>query len=626
MSGAPRVAGDTDTPALSTHTRHSGRATVTRADPGFGFGRGDWGFVAAAVLTTLWAVFQNFYKLGTAPIVADEPTYTSAAWRYVHGQVLAPVPLTGGRPALTPDNFEHPPLAKYLFGLAQLVDGTPSGLTAARAISALATVLAGLAVAVWIGRAAGRWTGLLAGALLTVLPEPAGNSIGRFDRFAMLDPVASLFMVLSVVAAWEWSRRTGRSAWVFAMLTGVAVGCAAGSKENGFLGAVGPVIATLIIAPFIRSAVAPKAGSAAPAAAAPADVAASASAASASATSADVAPIDLTQPQFDPTRSRPDLTQSRPDLTRSQPRRPALEFLIRSVQALIAIVVSLAVFVGLYVPLGHPIDRIRYLIDFQSAQASAGHLIGFAGQVSADPPWWANFWFAGHNYGSVLTVFLVTAALCAVVLRRDLLVWWCVAALAAPVVFHGFIANVALGYYWVMWTPMFLILAALGSAEVIRRAVRVPRLAIPIALVTGAAVLAIPAAESVDQTVVVTGIKPTGVMVVPELMREYKLTGPIVSAGLPIWSLSYYLPGRTIYTSAAQPVTGAETILISQPQCRDLIDQSVRALVAVNLTTGHVKQVYTDSQLTAYEVTGPLAMPTTAQINAERPGRLADHC
>jgi 4-amino-4-deoxy-L-arabinose transferase-like glycosyltransferase len=577
VSGTPRVAADAA--VTPRRARHSRPVTASRADSGFGIGLGDKGFVVAAVLTALWAVFQNFYKLGTAPILADEPTYTRTAWRYVHGQVLAPVPLTGGRPALTPDNFEHPPLTKYLFGLAQLIGGSPSGLTAARVISALATVLAGVAVAVWIGRAAGRWTGLLAGALLTVLPEPAGGSIGRFDRFAMLDPVASLFMVLSVVAAWEWSKRTGRGAWLSAALTGAAVGCAAGSKENGFLGAVGPVIATLVIAPFVPSAV--------------------------SSSSTAVPPID-------------------PE--RSGRRSPAHALLLRSAQALVAIVVSLAFFVGLYVPLGHPIDRIRYLIDFQSAQSSVGHMVGFAGRVTADPPWWTNFWFAGHNYGSVLTVFLVTAALCAVVLRRDLLVWWCLAALSAPFVFHCFIANVTLGYYWVMWTPMFLVLAALGAAEVIRRAATAPRLTIPIALVAGAVVLAVPVGESIDQSLIVADMQPTGVMVVPTLMREHNLTGPIVSAGVPVWSLSYYLPGTTIYTSAAKPITGAETIVISKPQCRDLIDRSVRALVAVNLKTGHVQQMYTDSQITAYAVTGPLAMPTAAQINAERPGKLTDHC
>ena len=129
-----------------------------------------WGFAAAALLTGLWAVFQNFYKLGTAPILADEPTYIETAWRYVHGQVH-PVVSSGSTLIGTPDNFEHPPLAKYLFGVAQLIDGTPSSLPAARAVCALATVLAGVAVAVWIGRAAGRWIGLGAGPRRSARPD-----------------------------------------------------------------------------------------------------------------------------------------------------------------------------------------------------------------------------------------------------------------------------------------------------------------------------------------------------------------------------------------------------------------------------------------------------------------------
>lgn len=639
MSGAPRVAADTA--VVKGRAQHSRRVPATRADSGtargFGFRPGDRAFTVAAALTTLWAVFQNFYKLGTAPIVADEPTYMRAAWRYVHGQVLAPVPLTGGRPALTPDNFEHPPLAKYLFGLSQLIDGNSSSLTAARAISALATVLAAVAVAVWIGRAAGRWTGLLAGALLTVLPEPAGGSIGRFDRFAMLDPVASLFMVLSVVAAWEWSRRTGRGAWVSAALTGAAVGCAAGSKENGFLGAVAPAIVTVIITPFVaptpaRTAARPAAPAVhlTTAPTAPPTVRLATAPIIPAPTPADIAALadapTTVPPAAAPTIDLDSTSRPQPQLQPQPPRRPARALLLRSVQACIAIAASLAVFVGLYVPLGHPIARIEYLVDFQSAQSSAGHLIGFAGRVTADPPWWTNLWFAGHNYGPALTVFLVASALCAVVLRRDLLVGWCVAALAAPFVFHSFIANVTLGYYWVMWTPMFLVLAALGAAEVIRRAAQGRRLAVPVALVTGAAVLAVPIAEGIDQSVLVADIKPTGVMVLPALMHEYHLTGPIIAAGLPVWSVSYYLPGTTVYTSASSPVTGAETIVIGQPQCRELIDQSVRALVAVNLKIGHVKQVYTDSQITAYAVTGSLAMPTAAQINAEPLGKLTDHC
>jgi len=520
-----------------------------------------WLFIGASMFVGLWAVFQNFYKIGVAPILADEPTYIIAAQRYWTGNLW---PLRSPKAAnylgATPDNFEHPPLVKYLFAVAQWVDDAPHSLAAPRAASALATLLAAGLAAVWVGRIAGKWTGLLAAALLTVIPETAGGSLGRFDRFAMLEPIASAFMVASVVFAWYWSRRTGRAAWAWAAATGIAIGLASGSKENGFLGAVGPVLLIVVLALI---------------------------------------------------------------------RRDGREILTRLGQAAVAIVFALGTFVSLYLPFAHPIGRIRYLIAFQTDQSSGGHLIGFAGQVSAFPPWWANFWFAGHNYGSVLSGFLIVAVLCAVVLRRDRLVAWCVAAMVCPIIFHCFIANVALGFYLILWTPMILILAALGAAEVIGRVprlVRAARPAVPIAILTGIAVLAIPATESVWESYTVAELKPTGVTVVPALMHENDLHGAIVTAGIPAWYFEYYTPKDTVYYTATQPVPDASIIVVGQPTCRQLIDQSVRALVKINLATGHVKEIYTDSQIVAYAVDGSLTLPTKAQINAEPRGKLTDYC
>ena len=219
------------------------RSRLVRWEPG------DKLFWFAGVLLGAWALFQNFFKIGTAPILADEPVYAAAGRRYLHGEAGSPPRFTAQLEL--PDNFEHPPLTKYLFGLAQTLVGAPEDLTAARCVSATATVLAALVAGVWIGRIAGRWTGLLAAGLLAALPQPAGGSDGRFGRFAMLDPLAMLFMVVSVVLAWEWSRRGGRSAWLFALWTGGAVALAAGAKENGWLGAVGPV--ALILAGAVRS-------------------------------------------------------------------------------------------------------------------------------------------------------------------------------------------------------------------------------------------------------------------------------------------------------------------------------------------------------------------------------------
>lgn len=52
----------------------------------------------------------------------------------------------------------------------------------------------------------------------------------------------------------------------------------------------------------------------------------------------------------------------------------------------------------------------------------------------------------------------------------------------------------------------------------------------------------------------------------------------------------------------------------------------MRTLVKINLATGHVTEIYTDSQIIAYAVDGSLTLPTKAQISAEPPGKLTDYC
>jgi hypothetical protein len=109
-------------------------------------------------------------------------------------------------------------------------------------------------------------------------------------------------------------------------------------------------------------------------------------------------------------------------------------------------------------------------------------------------------------------------------------------------------------------------------------------------------------------------------------MRQHDLHGAVVSAGIPAWYWNYYAPKTTVYYSATQAVPGAAVIVIGQPQCRQLIDQSVRALVKINIAAGHVTQIYTDSEITAYAVDGTLILPTTAQVDAEPAGKLTDNC
>lgn len=528
------------------------------------------------MLLGVWALFQNFFKIGTAPILADEPGYVTTGWSYLHQTFPSPPAHTGSLVAV-PGNFEHPPLAKYLFALAQLASGTPRDLTASRCVSATATVLVGVVVGLWLARLTDRWTALSAFGLLTVLPQPAGGSDGRFGRFAMLDPVASLFMVLSVVAAWEWSRRRGRPAFGCAVLAGLAIALAAGAKENGALGAVGPVL--LVVAVALRT-------------------------------------------------------------------REAALIRARLLELSVAMTVAVAGFAALYLPISNPIDAIGYLVSFQTTQSSNGHLVGFAGQVATRPPWWTNLWYAGHGYGAALTAFIVCAALYAVAARRDLLAGWCVAALAVPFVFHCFVAHVVLGYYWVMWSPLVLTLAALGVSDIVGRAARIEwsrarrvqgfPLRIPdvrgpvfrgaVVTATAAAVLAVPVVRSVGDTVDTAEIHPQGAEVLPSLLTDDGLTGPIVSTGIGAWAYAYYLPSVKVSTAVDASSTRANAIVVAAPQCRDPLDAGVRALVAVNKAAGDVRQIYSDPTIRIYAVVGPLRLPSAAQIAAEPISRATDGC
>jgi hypothetical protein len=139
----------------------------------------------------------------------------------------------------------------------------------------------------------------------------------------------------------------------------------------------------------------------------------------------------------------------------------------RLLQTLTAVLTACIVFAVTYLGLGHPVEAFRFMRRFQHLHSELGHSVEVAGRVTQHPPWWAFLWFVQHGIGVLVSVVCVAAALAAIALRRDRLVVWCVAALAGPLVFHMAIAPVVLGYYWVMWMPMFLALVALGVGELL---------------------------------------------------------------------------------------------------------------------------------------------------------------
>jgi 4-amino-4-deoxy-L-arabinose transferase-like glycosyltransferase len=506
--------------------------------------------ICVAALVLIVAVFQNFYRLSLAPILSDEPSYSAMGWLYSHWGSIAE---SAKLPSVS--NFEHPPFAKMLFGAAQVLLGHESN-TAARAVSAICTLGAAALLAWWLGRMAGRWIGVLAGGMLALIPMAVDPQLTRFGRTAMLDPVAELFMLSSVVVTWFWFRSAGRRSWWLALLAGVCVGIATASKENGFLGAIGPIVLGMVLA-----------------------------------------------------------------------GRPIGRLGGRIAQAAVACLAAVLVFVGCYLPFGDVIGRIEYLVRFQSEHSSAGHLVGFAGRVSTHPAWWANFWFAGHGLGTILSWTLATTALAAVILRRDRLVWWCVASLVAPFVFHCFVASVVLPFYWVMWMPAVISLSALGTGELVTRGMRassVPGRVGPL-LIAAIALLGV-VVPSFAESVRVAGLQREGASLVADLRTNLGLHGSIVTAGTYRAELQPFLGSTPQLTAIPPDLRGVDTVLLGQPRCPTLIDRGVRALVQANLRLGTLREVHSDRLLRVYVASRPLHAPTSAEIERQPQGHLADNC
>ena len=510
------------------------------------------GFQAAVVGVALLGLFVNFFRLNAVSVLSDEPTYAAAAWRYVHGTV-GPTPANAH--ASSADNFEHPPLAKYLFGLAQLVVGHPS-IGADRAVAAGCAVLTAAVLGLWLGHVVGRWAGLVSAALMLLLPEAVSPAVTRFARTGMLDPVAELFMTISIAAAWYWFATTPRYGWRWATVTGIAVGLAAGSKENGFLGVVGPVLVALAVV-AIRN------------------------------------------------RSR---------------------FLERLAQAAVALVACLVTFLALYVPLGAPLSRVSYLLAFQRAHSAEGHLIGFAGRVSQFPPWWTNFWFAAYGMGAVTTLILLAAALIAIFTVRQPVTWWLAAVLTGPVVFHCFVAKVVLPFYWTMWLPPFIGLAAVGIVRLVQAA-----LASSGARRFGVAALAVvlvipPASVMAAEVRKAALLVPVGPITLPALFARSGVTGDVAVAGLPLAETGPYTGSRVVHTTLSPSTASWQAIVLGQPRCRTLRDRGIRALIALNLPSGSLREIHTDRILTVYRVEKHMQLPTPAQVASVPTGSLADHC
>lgn len=149
----------------------------------------------ALVVVVVAGVYVAYANLGRQTEYVDEFTYAGAGWQYVHGA------LTG--------NLQHPPTAKYLYGLAQLVLG--EGVGAARVVAATASFGTGVVLFAWLRRPIGFWGALLAAGWWWCTPRAAAATWAdvasgagvRIDRLALLEPLMVFFAVAAVAVAWH---------------------------------------------------------------------------------------------------------------------------------------------------------------------------------------------------------------------------------------------------------------------------------------------------------------------------------------------------------------------------------------------------------------------------------------
>jgi hypothetical protein len=142
----------------------------------------------------IWGLLICFWNIGVGNVNEDELTYTGAGWEYVHGDFR--------------QNREHPPTAKYLFGVAQLIGG--EGVLAPRVVVGILVMAVAAVLFLWVRREVGWWPGLAAAALWLLTPRNVGDV--RIDRMALLEPVMIAFAVFALYAAWLWIR--DRQIWL----------------------------------------------------------------------------------------------------------------------------------------------------------------------------------------------------------------------------------------------------------------------------------------------------------------------------------------------------------------------------------------------------------------------------
>jgi energy-converting hydrogenase Eha subunit A len=173
-----------------------------------------------------WGLYLAFWNLGAANFNADEPIYLDAGWAYVHGDFSL--------------NREHPPTAKYLIGLAQLLLG--QGPLAGRIAVGVCVMAAALILYFWMRREIG-WVGALTVAgLWLVMPRGVQSGV-RIDRFALLEPFMVVFAIAAMASAWLWFRKRS---WLWLVVSAVAMGLSVTSKISSVV-----IVPAILLLPLL---------------------------------------------------------------------------------------------------------------------------------------------------------------------------------------------------------------------------------------------------------------------------------------------------------------------------------------------------------------------------------------
>ena len=184
--------------------------------------RGHWPGVGAAGATLV----LGLWRLDVPTPHYDEPLYVAVGRRYLDGDLN--------------HTLEHPPVATYAFGVAQLLFG--DGIPSARLASLTAGVVTTFLVWLLVSHVAGRNVAAFASLAWALLPQSlsageVGTIIERPETVAFLEPITTMFMVAAV---WAGVRAISDKRWRWALAVGVLVGLATATKLTGSL--VGPPI------------------------------------------------------------------------------------------------------------------------------------------------------------------------------------------------------------------------------------------------------------------------------------------------------------------------------------------------------------------------------------------------